>query len=107
MHVTSVVATSVLAGVASAHGGIPGAPKLFGRNAIADLRARNVFNAPRAAAPIDAPEVAAMAQRPAGEKRQVGGTSGQCGQGIGSCAKGYCCSLAVCSLLNVVRLFPC
>ncbi|KAK8216368.1 chitin binding protein [Phyllosticta capitalensis] len=94
MHVTSVVATSILAGVASAHGGIPGAPKLFGRNAIADLRARNVFNAPRAAAPIDAPEVAAMAQRPAGEKRQVGGTSGQCGQGIGSCAKGYCCSLA-------------
>ncbi|KAK7535987.1 chitin binding protein [Phyllosticta citribraziliensis] len=92
MHVSSLVATSFLAGAASAHGGVAGAPRLFGRNAIADLKARNVFDAPvMARAPVEA---AAMPQRPAGEKRQVGGVDGQCGAGIGSCAKGYCCSLA-------------
>ncbi|KAK7528845.1 uncharacterized protein IWZ02DRAFT_440166, partial [Phyllosticta citriasiana] len=92
MHVSSLVAASILAGAASAHGGIPTAPKLFGRNAIADLKARNAFDAPRAPrAPVAAP---AVPQRPAGEKRQVGGADGQCGAGIGSCAKGYCCSLA-------------
>ncbi|OJD37641.1 carbohydrate esterase family 4 protein [Diplodia corticola] len=86
MHFTSLLATTAVAAVASAHGDGPeGIPKLFGRSAIADLKARNIFGGIPAQpdhhhAPI--------------KRQDVGGTDGQCGEGYGSCNEGYCCSAA-------------
>ncbi|KAL1644752.1 hypothetical protein SLS58_004216 [Diplodia intermedia] len=86
MHFPSLLATTAVAAVASAHGDGPeGIPKLFGRNAIADLKARNIF----ASLPVQADHQHAPIKR-----QNVGGTDGQCGAGFGSCNAGYCCSAA-------------
>ncbi|KAL6704800.1 hypothetical protein ACN47E_007604 [Coniothyrium glycines] len=81
MRFTEVIAASLVAPLVVAHGGIEGAPKMFGlpRN----MRAGNPFaghQARRAAAPL--------------VPRQGGDAEGRCGtQGGGaSCAAGFCCS---------------
>ncbi|EKG19445.1 Chitin-binding type 1 [Macrophomina phaseolina MS6] len=90
MHFSSLLATSAVAAVVSAHGDGPeGVPKLFGRNAIADLKARNVFGG----MPQVAHQHVERAEAPA-KRQDVGGTDGQCGPGFGSCNAGYCCSAA-------------
>lgn len=91
MHFSSLLATSAVAAVVSAHGDGPeGVPKLFGRNAIADLKARNVFGG----MPQVAHQHVERAEAPA-KRQDVGGTDGQCGPNYGSCNAGYCCSAAV------------
>ncbi|KAK7727058.1 hypothetical protein SLS57_003089 [Botryosphaeria dothidea] len=90
MHFSSLLATSAVAAVVSAHGDGPeGVPKLFGRNAIADLKARNVFGG----MPQVAHQHVERAEAPA-KRQDVGGTDGQCGPNYGSCNAGYCCSAA-------------
>ncbi|THY05566.1 glycoside hydrolase/deacetylase [Aureobasidium pullulans] len=87
MHFNSL-ALATLALVPSfieAHGDVPGAPRVFGRRSALSgaRRARNVASSYQ---PV-VPEVH--------EKRQAStNTEGQCGQGFGSCADGYCCSEA-------------
>lgn len=84
------VASLVAVPLVAAHGGIPGAPKVFGLpNEMAKLKSRNVFHAHEAREAL--PE-----QGPALNARQ-GGQNGRCGASFGgaSCAAGYCCSSAV------------
>jgi hypothetical protein len=94
MHFSNVLVASVVAPLVAAHGGIPGAPKLFGLPN--DLKAR---------APV-APRVLrhpTEAKRDMLETRQ-GGQNGRCGPSFGgaSCAAGFCCSGAV----STESLFP-
>jgi hypothetical protein len=87
MHFSNVLAAAVVAPLVAAHGGIPGAPRIFGLPE--DLKAR----APTAARVLrHAPET----KRGLLETRQ-GGQNGRCGPSFGgaSCASGYCCSGAV------------
>ena len=83
MRFSAIAAVTAMApALISAHGGSGGF------NA-ASLKARSVFDTIRAEAQAAEDHVHA---RDASEKRQVGGTDGQCGPNIGSCAAGYCCS---------------
>lgn len=73
----------------------PSTPKLFGaREFLSTLKARNAL--PEALAEHEDhvekrwPEDSFQAL----ETRQIGGTDGQCGPGVGTCASGYCCSPA-------------
>lgn len=86
MRFTDVFAVSVVAPLVAAHGGVPGAPKIFGlpRDLLDD------FKAPVAARTLRHPAT------PRGgllETRQ-GGQNGRCGPSFGNakCATGYCCS---------------
>jgi hypothetical protein len=87
MHFSNVLVASVVAPLVAAHGGIPGAPKIFGLPQ--DLKDR----APTAARVL---RHAAEPKRGLLETRQ-GGQNGRCGPSFGgaSCAAGYCCSGAV------------
>lgn len=81
MRFTTVFSASLIAPLVAAHGGIEGAPKIFGLPR--ELRASNPFAGHQA--------------RHVGrqfEARQGGNTEGRCGtQGGGaSCAAGFCCS---------------
>lgn len=87
MHYSTALAALVATPLVAAHGGIPGAPKIFGLPQ--DLKAR---------AP-GAPRVLRHAQEPKRgllETRQ-GGQNGRCGPSFGgaSCSAGFCCSGAV------------
>lgn len=88
MHLSNVLVASVVAPLVAAHGGIPGAPKVFGlpRELQEELNAR-------------APVAARVLRHPAETKRGLletrqGGQNGRCGPDFGgaSCAAGYCCS---------------
>lgn len=88
MHFSNVLTASLVAPLVAAHGGIPGAPKLFGLPR--DLKTRG---------PV-APRV--LRHAPSEPKRGLletrqGGQDGRCGPSFGgaSCAAGYCCSPAV------------
>ena len=87
MRFSELFAASLVAPLVAAHGGIPGAPKIFGLapNDIAKLKSRNIFVGH--AAPVGHP------QGPQLHARQ-GGLGGQCGPVAGgaSCDEGYCCS---------------
>jgi hypothetical protein len=87
MYFTNVLVASVVAPLVAAHGGIPGAPKIFGLPQ--ELKA----TAPTAARVL---RHAAEPKRGLLETRQ-GGQDGRCGPSFGraSCAAGYCCSGAV------------
>ena len=88
MHLSGLAAASLVVPFVAAHGGIPGAPKIFGLgpNPIAKLKNRNVFHehAARNAAPQPRSQL----------KARQGGLDGQCGPTVGgaSCDAGYCCS---------------
>ncbi|KAJ4316401.1 hypothetical protein N0V94_005473 [Neodidymelliopsis sp. IMI 364377] len=85
MRFSEVLAASLVAPLVAAHGGIQGAPKLFGLPN--DIKIRNPT--PRAA------RAAAAAQGPYHLiARQGGNAEGRCGPAGGgaSCAEGYCCS---------------
>ncbi|KAI9757219.1 MAG: hypothetical protein M1835_000664 [Candelina submexicana] len=71
--------------IVSAHGGIPGAPKIFGRHPLAQIKARNVFESPME-------KHGAIPTGPHLDPRA--NIDGQCGAQYGSCAAGYCCSSA-------------
>jgi len=89
MRFSEVFAASSVASLVAAHGGIQGAPKLFGLPS--DVKIRNPT--PRAA------RAAAAAQGPHFlHARQGGDENNRCGPSFGgaSCAAGYCCSGAVC-----------
>jgi hypothetical protein len=90
MHFSNLLAVSVVAPLVAAHGGIPGAPKIFGMPN--DLKAR----APSAHRVL---RHAAEPKRDMLETRQ-GGQNGRCGPSFGgaSCAAGFCCSGSVCIL---------
>ncbi|KAL6704807.1 hypothetical protein ACN47E_007611 [Coniothyrium glycines] len=82
MHLTKVLAASLLAPSVIAHTGIPGLPKLIGVPAqhAADFKARTL-------------KYPAKAPRSELKARQ-GGQDGRCGPSFGcaTCAEGYCCS---------------
>lgn len=88
MRFSEVLAASLVVPLVTAHGGIPGMPKVFGLapNDIADLKSRNIFGGrnARAARSVHAPQL---------QGRQ-GGANGRCGKNFGcaTCAEGYCCS---------------
>jgi hypothetical protein len=90
MRFAEVFAVGVVAPLVAAHGGIPGAPKIFGlpRDLQDDLKA-----------PVAARVLRHPAEPRGGllETRQ-GGQNGRCGPSFGNakCAAGYCCSGAVC-----------
>jgi hypothetical protein len=90
MHFSNLLAVSVVAPLVAAHGGIPGAPKIFGMPN--DLKVR-APSAPRVL------RHAAEPKRDMLETRQ-GGQNGRCGPSFGgaSCAAGFCCSGSVCIL---------
>ncbi|CAK7218751.1 hypothetical protein SBRCBS47491_003616 [Sporothrix bragantina] len=89
------------------HGDLP-IPKLLGggRRALADLLAgagpEMLANAPRhaQAVPESHPQTReemeladpGLQESATLRRRQIGGKDGKCGPGVGSCAKGYCCS---------------
>lgn len=90
---TSLASFAILPALVLAHGDGFGGPKLFGFNAIADLKTKNIFTGPLPAAFVKrkpSPEVQGSAEANAN-------TDGQCGAGFSpsSCAAGYCCSPAV------------
>jgi hypothetical protein len=95
MHFSNVLAASLVAPLVAAHGGIPGAPKLFGLPN--ELRAR----APTAARVL---RHASEPKRGLLETRQ-GGQNGRCGPSFGGakCDAGFCCSGAVCTLKDNVN----
>jgi hypothetical protein len=87
MRFSEVLAASLVAPLVAAHGGVQGAPKLFGLPN--DVKIRNPT--PRAAR--------AAAQGPHHLiTRQGGNSENRCGPEAGNavCAAGYCCSGAVC-----------
>jgi hypothetical protein len=97
MHLSNVLVASVVAPLVAAHGGIPGAPKLFGLPR--DLNGE-VPTAPRVL------RHAPSTKRGLLETRQ-GGQNGRCGPDFGgaSCSAGYCCSGAVCSSSELFNSF--
>ncbi|KAF8865745.1 glycoside hydrolase/deacetylase [Acephala macrosclerotiorum] len=91
LFVVGALASAALAH--SSHEG-PSMPKLLGgRKFLSTLKARNAL-----------PEVFEVLEERVEERqephadvleaRQIGGTDGQCGPGVGTCAAGYCCSPA-------------
>ncbi|KAH9863964.1 hypothetical protein J1614_009897 [Plenodomus biglobosus] len=85
MRLSNLVSASLLAPLVAAHGGIPGAPKLFGL--------------PRDLDSLKAPTAARVLRHASEPKRGLletrqGGQNGRCGPDFGraSCAAGYCCS---------------
>ncbi|KAF1830235.1 chitin binding protein [Decorospora gaudefroyi] len=84
--IINIAAAAAVAPLVAAHGGIPGAPKVFGLPRDLEMEAR----APAAAA---ARRVLRHPTNPKLETRQ-GGQNGRCGSAFGgaSCASGYCCS---------------
>ncbi len=91
MHFSSVLAASLVAPLVAAHGGVPGAPKVYGLPS--HLRARNplaAHKAPRNPMP--------MPHRPL-IGRQNGDAGGVCGPDNGGrvCLSTECCSPEVCS----------
>lgn len=88
MRVSEILAASLVAPLVVAHGGIPGAPKIFGLgpNDIGKLRSRNILGGHAAPVPR-------FQHGPQLNARQ-GGAGGRCGPQFGgaSCDEGYCCS---------------
>lgn len=83
MHFPTLLAPflCILPDFIAAHGDIAGAPRIFGRRAVSELRSRRTLAASSHHSHIkDAHELI---------KRQRTDT---CGPGIGSCAAGLCCS---------------
>lgn len=89
MRFSDITTAALVAPLVAAHGGIPGAPKVFGlpRDLQADFKA-----------PITARTLRHPAQPRGGllETRQ-GGQNGRCGPSFSNakCASGYCCSGSV------------
>ncbi|KAI9892348.1 MAG: hypothetical protein M1814_001549 [Vezdaea aestivalis] len=77
------VAIATLSVLAEAHGGIPGAPKLFGRSARGGARVRRSYGPEPRAVEVKEPYSA-----PHLETRQT--TDNRCGSGRGNCAAGVC-----------------
>jgi hypothetical protein len=96
MHFSNILVASVVAPLVAAHGGIPGAPKIFGLPK--DLKAR----APTAPRVLRHPT---EAKRDMLETRQ-GGQNGRCGPNFGgaSCAAGFCCSGEVSHCQRLIQL---
>ncbi|KAH3920201.1 hypothetical protein HBH56_001280 [Parastagonospora nodorum] len=85
MRFYEVLAASLVAPFVAAHGGTPGAPKIFGlARDVADLKTRNIFGGHN--------------HRAAGHgsplQARQGGADGRCGKDFGcaTCDEGYCCS---------------
>lgn len=99
MRFSDIATAALVAPLVAAHGGIQGAPKVFGlpRDLQLDLKA---------------PVTARTLKHPAEPKRGLletrqGGQNGRCGPGFGNakCATGYCCSGAVCQLrLSLIHI---
>jgi len=93
LHTSLVTFIVALPALVLAHGHGVGGLKIFGRNAIADLRRKNVLPGPIAGPFVrrkSAPDLP-------GRRDANANTDGQCGAGFNpsSCAPGYCCSPAV------------
>lgn len=92
---------------------VPGVPRLWGRSGLKDLEARGVIqrhrqrsieNAINRWVPTITEDEHLEPDRI--EERQAANTGGQCGEGYGSCAAGYCCSPAVrIGQFTVLRLY--
>ena len=97
MRFSDCLVATVVAPLVAAHGGIPGAPKIFGLPK--DMKAR---------APTTARVLRHAAEPKHGllETRQ-GGQNGRCGPSFGgaSCDTGYCCSGAVRSVHSMDDAF--
>lgn len=92
MRFSEVFAASTVASLVAAHGGIQGAPKLFGLPGDVKIRSPS----PRAARAAAAPAPAAQGPHYL-HARQGGDANNRCGPSFGNakCAAGYCCSGAV------------
>lgn len=92
MRFTEVLAASSVASLVAAHGGIQGAPKLFGLPGDVKIRTPSprAARAAAAAAAIQGPHHLLA--------RQGGDANNRCGPNFGNavCAEGYCCSAEVC-----------
>ena len=89
-------AAALLPAAVQAHGSAPGIPKLFGRNAIRDLKARghSTSREPRAEY-YERTRAHTQSEDKRSTKQSRQNTNGACGAGQGSCAPGYCCSPSV------------
>lgn len=89
MRFSEIFAASLVAPLVAAHGGIPGAPKIFGlgQRDIGKLKSRDILGGH--AAQIGGPNAGAQLRA-----RQGGDADHRCGPTAGeaSCAEGYCCS---------------
>jgi hypothetical protein len=86
MHIAGLSAALLVAPLVAAHGGIPGAPKIFGLGVrdIGKLKSRNILHG----------HVAHVARPEQRLSARQGGADGRCGpsNGCAVCAEGYCCS---------------
>lgn len=89
MRFSEVLAASLVAPLVAAHGGIQGAPKLFGLPNDVKIRTPSPRAARAAAAAVQGPHQLLA--------RQGGNANNRCGPSFGNavCAAGYCCSEAV------------
>lgn len=87
MRFSELLAASLAAPLAAAHGGIPGVPKIWGLPArdVGRLKSRSIYGGHAEHAVVQGPQLHA---------RQGGNAQGRCGPdgGGASCAAGYCCS---------------
>ncbi|OAL47099.1 glycoside hydrolase/deacetylase [Pyrenochaeta sp. DS3sAY3a] len=83
MHISNVLAAVVVAPLVAAHGGIPGAPSVFG-----------LPRELRDGLPVKARTLRHVSEPKGGLETRQGGQNGRCGPSFGgaSCAAGYCCS---------------
>jgi hypothetical protein len=86
-----MLAWTILSPLTYGHGYFAGAPRLFGRKSVGELRSRQ-RSAPFPHQPHDRHIRTRSATDSAIKKRA--NTDGQCGPNYGSCAAGYCCSPA-------------
>lgn len=89
---TALTAVAVVAPLVVAHGSGPGVPQIMGLN-VKDLKARSMLSSW-----ISRAEATEVDHHEAHEKRQGGNADGQCGNGVGTCAAGYCCSAEGCTI---------
>jgi hypothetical protein len=99
---TALAAVAAVAPLVVAHGGSsPGTPQIIGLN-VKDLKARSMLSSW-----VERAQTAEVDHHEAHEKRQGGNAEGQCGDGVGTCAAGYCCSENGCMILLVLFVLIC
>jgi hypothetical protein len=84
MHFPTLFTSSLVICLVSCHGGVPGAPQIFGRRTVKKLKEREVW-------PIELESSEWLPEHT--HKLSARQRTTTCGAGIGSCAAGLCCSV--------------